>query len=130
MRQSVMSDCGLTSALRVVAGKWKPTILWSLSRTPVRFGALRRRVIGISEKVLMEELRFLQAAGLISREVLHERPAKVEYSLTSAGAELAVAVRDLAEWGRRHGQGLTDEAVCQNLLSEDSVSVDDLERSR
>lgn len=102
MAKPVMFDCGLGPALRVIAGKWRPTIIWSLHAGPVRFGALRRQVTGISEKVLFEELRSLEEFGVVRREVFDERPARVEYSLTSTGAELNQAVHALAEWGRRN----------------------------
>lgn len=102
MAKSNMFDCGLGPALNVIAGKWRPTIIWCLHAGPVRFGELRRRVNGISEKVLFEELRELQEAGIVHRQAFDELPARVEYSLTLAGAELNSAVHTLAEWGSRH----------------------------
>jgi DNA-binding HxlR family transcriptional regulator len=116
MAKSDMFDCGLGPALKVIAGKWRPTIIWSLHAGPVRFGALRRRVNGISEKVLFEELRELQKAGIVHREAFDELPARVEYSLTLAGAELNSAVHALAEWGSRH-VAAEHPAACQAALA-------------
>lgn len=108
MATPALFDCGLGPALKVIAGKWRPTIIWSLHTGPVRFGELRRRVLGVSEKILFEELRALEGAGIVRREVLGVRPAAVQYSLTPAGAELNQAVHALAEWGQRHCQGRDD----------------------
>lgn len=102
MAKPNLFDCGLGPALGAIAGKWRPAIIWSLHAGPARFGELRRRVSGISEKVLFEELRELKKAGIVHREAFNELPARVEYSLTPAGAELNSAVHALAEWASRH----------------------------
>ncbi|WP_276601550.1 winged helix-turn-helix transcriptional regulator [Nannocystis radixulma] len=94
--------CGLSAALAVIAGKWKPTIVWELHARPLRFGELRRAVPGISEKILFEQLRELEAEGVVHREDFHEVPPRVEYSLTPAGSALNTAVHALAEWGTHH----------------------------
>lgn len=102
--------CGLDDALGVIAGKWKPTILWELHLRPARFGALRRRVPGISEKVLFEQLRQLELDGVVRRDAFDEVPLRVEYSLTPAGSLLNEAAHALAEWGRRHVMSLNSAA--------------------
>jgi DNA-binding HxlR family transcriptional regulator len=94
--------CGLENALGVIGGKWKSTILWELHLRPARFGALRRRLPGISEKVLFEQLRQLEADGVVRRDAFDELPLRVEYSLTPAGALLNGAAHALAEWGTNH----------------------------
>lgn len=96
--------CGLSSALAVIAGKWKATIVWELHARPLRFGALRRALPGISEKILFEQLRELEAEGVVHREAFAEVPPRVEYSLTPAGSALNTAVHALAEWGTRHAE--------------------------
>jgi len=102
MRASADSNCGLGPALAVIAGKWRPTIIWELHSGPKRFGSLRRSITGISDKVLIEQLRELERAGVVCRKDFGEKPFRVEYSLTSAGADLNSAVHALSEWGRRH----------------------------
>lgn len=97
--------CGLAEALDVIGGKWKSTILWELHSGRARFGELRRRLSGISEKVLFEQLRQLEADGVVRRDAFDEVPLRVEYSLTPAGASLNAAVHALAEWGSRHAGG-------------------------
>jgi DNA-binding HxlR family transcriptional regulator len=94
-------ECGLERALTVIKGKWKPTIIWELHERPIRFGELKRRLQGITEKVLYEQLRQLELDGIVHREVYDELPARVEYSLTPCGAGLNAAVHELAEWGKR-----------------------------
>lgn len=97
-------ECGLGPALRVIGGRWRPTIIWELHANPLRFGELRRRLPGISEKVLTEQLRELETAGVVHRHDFEEVPPRVEYSLTATGMELNAAVHALAEWGRAHAQ--------------------------
>lgn len=95
-------ECGFSRALTVIKGKWKATIVWELHERPIRFGELRRRVGGISEKMLFEQLRELQAAGVVHRTDFDASPPRVEYSLTPAGQALNDAAHRLAEWGERY----------------------------
>ena len=95
-------SCGLDAALAVIGGKWKALILWELRDGSVRFGALRRRVVGISEKMLIQQLREMEADGLVHREAFPEIPPRVEYSLTELGASLNDALLPLCDWGERH----------------------------
>ena len=97
-------ECGLSRALTVIKGKWKSTIVWELHERPVRFGELRRRLQGISEKMLSEQLRQLEADGVVHRQDFDESPPRVEYSLTPAGAELNDATHRLSAWGTRFGR--------------------------
>src|SRR5436305_12258788 len=94
--------CGLEAALDVVGGKWKPIVLWRLMPGPHRFGELRRLVTGISEKMLIQQLREMQADGIVARKDFKEVPPRVEYSLTPFGVSLGEALRPLCEWGTAH----------------------------
>jgi DNA-binding HxlR family transcriptional regulator len=94
--------CGLEAALDVIGGKWKVLILWHSSEGPRRFGELKRLVPGISEKVLIQQLRQMEADGIVRRKVYHEIPPKVEYSLTPFGESLREALGPLCDWGNRH----------------------------
>jgi DNA-binding HxlR family transcriptional regulator len=94
--------CGLEAALAVVGGKWKPIVLWHLTPGPRRFGELRRLVTGISEKMLIQQLREMEADGIVGRMDFKEIPPRVEYSLTEFGVSLAEALRPLCDWGREH----------------------------
>lgn len=94
--------CGLDAAVAVVGGKWKPLILWALSEQARRFGELRRELDGVSEKVLVQQLRELERDGIVHREVHEQVPPKVVYSLTTAGEALDRAMADLGQWGEDH----------------------------
>lgn len=100
--------CGLDAAVDVVGGKWKPLILWGLydAEGPLRFGELRREVVGVSEKMLIQQLRELEADGIVHREVYAEVPPRVEYSLTEVGAQLNAALGPLGEWGFQHMESI------------------------
>jgi DNA-binding HxlR family transcriptional regulator len=95
-------SCGLDAAVDLVGGKWKALILWELHAGPQRFAALRRGLPGVSEKMLIQQLRELQADELVHREVYRQVPPKVEYSLTDFGASLNQALAPLGDWGDRH----------------------------
>ncbi|WP_435016927.1 winged helix-turn-helix transcriptional regulator [Tundrisphaera sp. TA3] len=102
MRKPVRFGCGIEAALAVVGGKWKVLVLWNLSQGRLRFGELRRRVAGINEKMLIQQLRELEADGVVSREDFREVPPRVEYAITPFGITLAEALRPLCEWGKTH----------------------------
>ncbi|PSK98782.1 HxlR family transcriptional regulator [Murinocardiopsis flavida] len=94
--------CGLDAAVDVVGGKWKALLLWALHEEPLRFGALKRLVPDISEKMLIQQLREMETFGLVHREVYHQVPPKVEYSLTDLGTSLNKALEPLGDWGEEH----------------------------
>ncbi|MEN8651190.1 helix-turn-helix domain-containing protein [Streptomyces sp. 21So2-11] len=95
--------CGLDAAMDVIGGKWKALILWSLHNSgTLRFGQLRREVPGVSEKMLIQQLRELESDGIVHREVYREVPPRVEYSLTEMGQALNTALGSLGSWADRH----------------------------
>jgi DNA-binding HxlR family transcriptional regulator len=91
--------CGLDVTFAVLGGKWKPRILFYLSRGPRRFGELRRVVARVSEKVLIQQLRELQLDGLVRRTDHREVPPRVDYAITDYARTLAKALLPLCEWG-------------------------------
>ncbi|MEO3848316.1 helix-turn-helix domain-containing protein [Streptomyces sp. B8F3] len=95
--------CGLDAAIAVMGGKGEGLILFSLGEDgPLRFGELRRSVPGISERMLILQFREMEASALVHREVYHQVPPKVEYSLTEFGRSLNAALAPLGEWGEEH----------------------------
>jgi len=90
--------CPMDFILRMLMGPWTTYIVYNL-RTfgPQRFGELKRRVVGISAKMLTERLRTLEGAGLVRREYEATIPPKVTYSLTARGHELDEVLGNLAE---------------------------------
>jgi DNA-binding HxlR family transcriptional regulator len=95
-------SCGLEAALAVIGGKWKSLILFHLASGPRRFGEVRKLVVGISEKMLIQNLKEMELDGIVSRMDFHEVPPRVEYTLTEFGVELAEVLRPLCEWGSKH----------------------------
>jgi DNA-binding HxlR family transcriptional regulator len=102
MKKHQPYGCGLEAALAVIGGKWKVLILWFLSSGPLRFSALRRSVSGISEKMLIQQLREMETDGIVARKDFHEVPPRVEYSLTRFGLSLLEALEPLCAWGTKH----------------------------
>ena len=94
--------CGLDAALFVLGGKWKPLILFHLAHGTRRYGELRRAIGRVSDKVLIQQLKELQADGVVDRRDHQEIPPKVEYSLTEFGLSLAKALAPLCVWGTEH----------------------------
>ncbi len=101
MKQTPFS-CGIEAALFVLGGKWKPTMLYHLVQGTRRYGELRRAVGGISDKVLIQQLKELQLDGIVKRIDYGEIPPKVEYSLTDFGKTLAATLAPLCQWGSEH----------------------------
>ena len=98
--------CGLDAALFVLGGKWKPLILFHLAQGARRYGELRRAVGSVSDKVLIHQLKELQADRIIDRVDFGEIPPKVEYSLTAFGRTLGRALAPLCEWGTRYSSSV------------------------
>jgi DNA-binding HxlR family transcriptional regulator len=112
IRINLPDTCGLGLALSVIGGRWKSVILWELHERPLRFGELRRRLAGISEKVLYEQLREMECDGVVRREAFEEAVLRVEYSLTPAGTALNDAAHVLAGWDLAHaGRGRLSAAA-------------------
>lgn len=105
-------QCPVDVALRVIAGRWKGSILWRLSQNgPMRPGELRRQVPGASEAVLLRQLRELVADGVLHRTPPTGYPLEVTYSLTEYGHTLTPVVEDLCSWGQRHQRRMTGVAT-------------------
>jgi len=95
----ICSTVELEEALKVLEGRWKILILVHLFSAPVlRFSELRRAVLGISQKMLIQQLRDLEKDGVVHRKVYPEVPPKVEYMLTKDGAALRPALKALKSW--------------------------------
>ena len=97
-----IASAGVQEALKVLEGRWKLTILFELfdGRT-LRFSELERAIPGISQKMLIQQLRDLERDGVVSRIVHPVVPPKVEYRLTTGGEELCPALDELLFWAQR-----------------------------
>ncbi|MXN17768.1 transcriptional regulator [Pseudooceanicola sp. GBMRC 2024] len=101
------TECGLEGALKVVGGKWKPLILYHVQAGPTRFSEIRRRVEGISEKVLIQQLRDLVAWQVLLRRDHGQVPPVVDYALTPFGRTLVEALVPLCDWGNANRERIT-----------------------
>ncbi len=88
-------------AVELVGKRWSGAILSALTDGPGRFGELGQRVPGMSDRLLSQRLRELEAEGLVERRVEPGAPVRVSYSLTAKGTDLSPALRELKAWGRR-----------------------------
>jgi DNA-binding HxlR family transcriptional regulator len=98
------ADCPSRSLLDHVTSKWGVLVLVALSRSSMRWGELRRRVEGISEKMLAQTLKTLERDGFVHREAAPTIPPRVDYSLTPEGIELTDQLLPLVEWIEAHAQ--------------------------
>jgi DNA-binding HxlR family transcriptional regulator len=95
--------CPVEATLDVIGGKWKVVILFHLTHDGThRFAELRRKIPGVSERMLTQQLRELEDDGIVHREVYPEVPPKVEYSLTDYGKTLRPITEVMCEWGQKH----------------------------
>jgi len=100
------SACPSRVVLDHVTSKWGVLLLVALSERTLRWGELRRIVEGISEKMLAQTLRTLEADGLVHREVTATVPPRVDYSLTPLGRELVDHLLPLMRWVADHADGI------------------------
>jgi DNA-binding HxlR family transcriptional regulator len=103
--------CAITTTLQVLGGKWKIVILWHLIEKTRRFNEIKHLIKGITHKMLAQQLRELEANGLIRREVYPEVPPHVEYSITAYGSTLIPVLKAMAQWGLEHEQGFIEQVV-------------------
>lgn len=87
--------------MEVIGGKWTAVILAHLKESPLRFSELRRLIPDVTEKMLTQRLRALEAEGVVSRRVVSTTPLHVEYDLSDEGRSLAPALQALYDWGER-----------------------------
>ncbi len=100
-------SCGLDATLRIISGKWKPLVLFFLHDGPRRYGELKRLIPGVSDKVLIQALKDLEADRVLARTDYKEVPPRVDYTLTPLGRSLAVAIVPLCTWGTEHMAEMT-----------------------
>ena len=105
-------------ALAVLSGRWKAVILYVLLDGQHRTCALEKRIVGISQKVLIEQLRALEEHGLVRRQPSAHDSQGIEYSLTALGESLRPILDSLIEWGAHHANVLDE---MQRLLPCEAV---------
>lgn len=95
------ADCPVDRTLRVIGGRWKPLILFHLRAGQRRFNELRRLMPSVTQRMLTQHLRELEADGVVSRVVHPVVPPRVDYDLTPLGQTLMPLMDAMAAWGDR-----------------------------
>ena len=95
-------NCPLRRTLEIIGGKWTMLIIYQINERTIRYGELKRNVVGISEKMLISQLKFLTDKGMVNKKSYPEIPPKVEYSLTELGKELLPVINDIIKFGVQH----------------------------
>lgn len=120
-------DCGygcpIEAAFDVIGGRWKGVLLYHLLDSPKRNSELRRRIRGITPRVLARQLRELEAAGVIARTVYPEVPPKVEYALTPFGRMLEPMLLDVRDWGETYLDHLESALAADDRAQPSSAAV-------
>lgn len=101
--------CPVATMVELIGNKWKLLILRNLQVGTARFGELKKGVPGISQKVLTDNLRQLEADGIVTRTAYAEIPPRVEYSLSAMGETLRPLFKSMEEWGNRYKAMIADQ---------------------
>jgi DNA-binding HxlR family transcriptional regulator len=97
----VHNGCPVQATINVLSGKWKVQAVWRLSFGPLRFAELRNLLRGVSDKVLIAQLRELEKDGVVTRREERSSPPKVTYSLSTPGQNLIPMLEGLCDWGSK-----------------------------
>jgi DNA-binding HxlR family transcriptional regulator len=103
--------CPVELTLSAIGGKWKVLILWKLMDGTMRYSELRRALGDITHKMLAQQLRELEADGLIVRTAYPVIPPRVEYSLSAAGNRIRPVIAAMSEWGMAFGEPMAEAAA-------------------
>ena len=108
-----MAASGVESAFRMLEGRWKMVIIFQLfARGILRFSELEKSIPGVSQKMLIQQLRELERDGIVGRTVYPQVPPKVEYGLTEWGKAMCPALDELLEWAAQRPGTATNEKPC------------------
>lgn len=101
-----LPECPVATTVQLIGNKWKLLIIRNLLRAPQRFTEMRKSIPGISQKVLTDNLRALEADGLVEREVFAEVPPRVVYSMSELGNSLRPVIDAMGAWGADYKSNL------------------------
>ena len=97
--------CPVAATMELIGGKYKALILWHLAESKLRFSQLSKVIRGATPKMLTQQLRELEHAGLVNRKVFPVVPPKVEYSLTAFGKSIYPVLEAMYRWGTDYLEG-------------------------
>lgn len=102
LKKRDLPDCPVATTVQLIGSKWKLLILRNLMVRPWRFNELQKNLEGISQKVLTDSLRSMEADGLVIRTAYPEVPPRVEYSLSETGESLRPVLESMQAWGENY----------------------------
>ena len=101
-KAELIPECPVATTVQLIGNKWKLLIIRNLLDRPWRFNELQRNLEGISQKVLTDSLRSMEADGLITRTVYPEVPPRVEYALSELGESMRPILDSMKAWGEAY----------------------------
>ena len=107
--KSELPACPVATTVQLIGSKWKLLILRNLLARPWRFNELQKNLEGISQKVLTDSLRSMEADGIVTRTVYPEVPLRVEYSLSELGESMRPIIASMEQWGIAYKKSLNKE---------------------
>ena len=102
LKKEELPECPAATTVQLIGNRWKLLILRNLRMRPLRFNELQKSLNGISQKVLMQSLRSMEADGLIIRTVYAEVPPRVEYSFSELGETMRPILDAMEKWGNAY----------------------------
>ena len=103
-----LPECPVATTVQLIGSKWKLLILRNLLQRPWRFNELKKNLDGISQKVLTDSLRQMEADGIITRTVYPEVPPRVEYALSELGESMRPILASMEQWGTNYKESLNN----------------------
>ncbi|NRF38334.1 helix-turn-helix domain-containing protein [Pedobacter foliorum] len=108
--KQINDSCGMAYSLSVLGGRWKPAILCRLMHQTMRYSDLKNSIEQISERMLVSQLRELEADQVVKRTVYPVVPPRVEYELTELGLSMQPMLKAMSDWGNMHRSKVNPDA--------------------
>lgn len=119
--KQINDTCGMAYSLSILGGRWKPAILCRLTHDKMRYSDLKNSIAGISERMLVSQLRELEADQIIKRIVYPVVPPRVEYELTKLGETMKPMLQAMSDWGNMHREIIKTDDETINVSHAESV---------
>lgn len=110
-KADLLPECPVATTVQLIGNKWKLLIMRNLLVRPWRFNELQKNLDGISQKVLTDSLRSMEADGLVTRTVYAEVPPRVEYALSELGETMRPILNSMQAWGENYKAIKSKESI-------------------
>lgn len=110
-KADLLPECPVATTVQLIGNKWKLLIMRNLLVRPWRFNELQKNLDGISQKVLTDSLRSMEADGIITRTVYAEVPPRVEYALSELGETMRPILNSMQTWGENYKKLMSKESI-------------------